>query len=131
MIKKTKQKFGAYYAIGLESDSKLEIEQNHWSYYNKGLTNGELHYLNDYSAYFVISEKNLIKYYQEVWFHARFDCERIRGKTLDNLSEKFALEQIDGLEYRKVLKYTSNAHNEYAIHANIDNIEFYSPPSEE
>lgn len=61
-------------AIGIESNDKRSLEEQFYSFWNRGATNGELIWMNDgfgnkFFAYFWTNVENLDKYLKNVSFY--------------------------------------------------------------
>ena len=110
-------KKGTTWAIEIQGDSELEINERFYSFWNHGATDGEFHWLNEFRGYFWTDEKRFKKSLENIflfkmlnesdelreqdfegWQHC---CKGIKGGFMPRAKElaKEALDTLESSEY--------------------------------
>ena len=110
-------KKGTTWAIEIQGDSELEINERFYSFWNHGATDGEFHWLNEFRGYFWTDEKRFKKALENIflfkmlnesdelreqdfegWQHC---CKGIKGGFMPRAKElaKEALDTLESSEY--------------------------------
>ena len=110
-------KKGTTWAIEIQGDSELEINERFYSFWNHGATDGEFHWLNEFRGYFWTDEKRFKKALENIflfkmlnesdalrendpegWQHC---CKGVKGGFMPRAKElaKEALDTLESSEY--------------------------------
>ena len=110
-------KKGTTWAIEIQGDSELEINERFYSFWNPGATDGEFHWLNEFRGYFWTDEKRFKKALENIflfkmlnesdelreqdpegWQHC---CKGVKGGFMPRAKElaKEALDTLEQSEY--------------------------------
>ena len=76
-------KKGTTWAIEIQGDSKQEITERFWSFWNHGATDGEFHWLNEFRGYFWTDEKRFSKSLENIFlFKMLNEADELREKDV-------------------------------------------------
>jgi len=119
---------GTVIAIGMESNSRDEIEQQYFSFWNHQATSGELLWVCDTFAYIWVTPKSLYNYLfrSSIMKLLNMDCGRSKGKRKGLMPEavKMARQRMSEIAPLRFIEDCPKVHEEGH---KLGDIDFFTP----